>query len=744
MHKSIIGKFMSKKGLYASFWMISIFMVTILIYYTANLAKEVPPLPKQVVSVEGEVLYTYDDIVNGKAMFQQFDLMDYGSLLGMGAYLGPDFTTEFLHKRAEFLNNYYALEYYKKDFVDLDDMQKASIKVKVIEDVKKQTHLMESGVTYTKASAEAYKSNKAYLVEFLTKGDEKRAWRANIIHEDEAKLISAFVDWSQLVSSTVRPTADDGRSWSNNWPNEPLIDQDVTFMSHLVSLIEFLLLWTLTIAIVFLAYEYIFNKEHQDGELAEPLKISEIFPSQEKLLKYIPVVALFVFIQMILGGYLAHIYADPTDHFLISQDILPFNVTRALHTNIAIIWVAIGWLVGGLLIAPIVAGKDLKFPYLVDFLWIALIIVGVGGISGIYLGATGEMRETWFWLGNEGRELLNLGRVWDIGLLIGLVFWFGMVYSTIRNAKGNKLLIGTIIWSAFGIATLYIAGMYPLHKIVPNYTVDDYYRWWVVHLWVELTFELFAAGVIAFLSVALGLVREKTAEKVMLFELTLIMFSGTLGVGHHYWWQGLDEYWIAVGGIFSALEPLPLALLMIEAIKEQNHIKSEGKRFDFGVPFMWLAGSAFLNWFGAGFLGMVINTPTISYYSHGTYLIMPHAHVALLGAFGYISISFIYMTARVNSLAKGLEWNESLSKWAFWLITVGVVIYVIPTMIIGIEQTSTAHTLGYFAARSRELLESMSGWMWFRILPDGMMIIGSLLLLIDTFKKVYLSKRSID
>ncbi|WP_313956748.1 cbb3-type cytochrome c oxidase subunit I [Aliarcobacter butzleri] len=291
------------------------------------------------------------------------------------------------------------------------------------------------------------------------------------------------------------------------------------------------------------------------------------------------------------------------------------------------------------------------------------------------------------------------------------------------------------------IATLYLAGMYPLHKIAPNYTVDDYYRWWVVHLWVELTFELFAAGVIAYLSVALGLVREKTAEKVMLLELGLIMFSGTLGVGHHYWWQGLDEYWIAIGGIFSALEPLPLALLMIEAIKEQNHIKSEGKNFDFGIPFMWLAGSAFLNWFGAGFLGMVINTPTISYYSHGTYLIMPHAHVALLGAFGYISIAFIYMTARTNSLAKGLEWNETMSKWAFWLITIGVIVYVLPTMIIGIEQTSTAHTFGYFAARSRELLEDMSGWMWFRILPDSMMILGSLLLFIDTFKKVYLARK---
>lgn len=741
MGESIMDRFMSKKSLYASFWIVSIFMVTILIYFTANLAKEVPPLPKQVSSVNGEVLYTYDDIVNGKAMFQQFDLMDYGSLLGMGAYLGPDFTTEFLHKRAVFLNNYYANEFYSKEFDALNDMEKNYVKARVIQDIKKQTSLKEEGVLYTEASALAYKANKEYLIEFLTKGDEKRAWRAGIIRADEAALIAAFFDWSQLVSSSVRPTADDGRSWSNNWPPEPLIDQDVTFTSHLVSLIEFLLLWALTIVIVYLAYEYIFNKEHADGELAEPLKITKIFPSQEKLLKYIPIVALFVLIQMVLGGYLAHIYADPTDHFIISQDILPFNVTRALHTNVAIIWVAVGWLVGGLLIAPLVAGKDLRFPKLVDILWVALIVVGVGGLIGIYMGAQGHMRDVWFWLGNEGRELLNLGRVWDIGLVVGLVLWFGMVYSTIRNAKGNKLLIGTIIWSAFGIATLYLAGMYPLHKIAPNYTVDDYYRWWVVHLWVELTFELFAAGVIAYLSVALGLVREKTAEKVMLLELGLIMFSGTLGVGHHYWWQGLDEYWIAIGGIFSALEPLPLALLMIEAIKEQNHIKSEGKSFDFGIPFLWLAGSAFLNWFGAGFLGMVINTPTISYYSHGTYLIMPHAHVALLGAFGYISIAFIYMTARANSLAKGLEWDETLSKWAFWLITIGVLIYALPTMIIGVEQTSTAHTLGYYAARSRELLEAMSGWMWFRILPDSMMIIGSLILFIDTFKKVYLSKK---
>ncbi|MDP7400153.1 MAG: cbb3-type cytochrome c oxidase subunit I, partial [Lentisphaeria bacterium] len=340
-----------------------------------------------------------------------------------------------------------------------------------------------------------------------------------------------------------------------------------------------------------------------------------------------------------------------------------------------------------------------------------------------------------------GRELLNLARVWDIGLVIGLVLWFLMVFSVIRKAKENSVLVGTIIWSAFGIATLYLAGMMPVHKIMPNFTVDDYYRWWVVHLWVELTFELFAAGVLAFVAVALGLVPRKTAERVMLFELTLIMASGTLGVGHHYWWQGLDEYWIAIGGLFSALEPLPLVLLMVEAIRERRHIAQRGAPFAFDVPFMWLAGSAFLNFFGAGFLGMVINTPTISYYSHGTYLIMPHAHVALLGAFGYIAIAFIYLTARANAVANDLEWNEKLSKIGFWLLTAGVLLFSVPTIIIGFHQTEVAAELGYHAARSRETIEAMKGWMWFRILPDAMMILGALAIFYDTLQKTFFAKK---
>lgn len=738
MKQSFLDKFMSRKGLATSFWIIALIMVSALIYYTANLQKEVPPIPQEVKSVNGEVLYTYDDVIAGKAYFQQFDLTDWGSMLGMGAYIGPDFSTDMLHYRAVFLYDFYGMEIYGKKNADLTEVERGAVKERVKQDVKRQTQLLEGTTVYTEASAQAYKWNVEYIKNLLVNGDPERGYRGGVILPEEAEKIAAFFDWGQLVASSLRPGTE--RTWSNNWPGEPLIDQDLNFNAHKISLWEFLILWTLTIVVIYLSYEYLFKKE-PDDKLEDPIQITGIFRSQKKLLKYIPIVAGLFVVQLFMGGYLAHLYTEPSKDFLISQDLLPFNVIRSMHTQIAILWVAVGWLVGGLLIAPWVANKDHKYPWLVDVLWASLLVVAVGSMIGLYMGATGQMRETWFWLGNEGRELINLGRVWDIGLVIGLVFWFLLIISLIRKSATNNPIVSTIIWSAFAIATLYMAGMMPVHKIMPNYTVDDYYRWWVIHLWVELTFELFAAGVIAFFTVSLGLISHKVAVKVMFFELFLISLSGTLGVGHHYFWQGLDEYWIAIGGIFSALEPLPLALMIIEAMKNKRERVYSGENFNFGVPFMWIAGSAVLNWIGAGFFGMMINTPTISYYSHGTYLIMPHGHVALLGAFGYISIAFLYMTSRTNALANNLKWDDKLSKYGFWILTIGALLYAIPTYVVGMEQTRVAMEDGYFAARLRETVESMKGWMWARTLPDGMMILGGLIVFYDLLQKTFLAKK---
>ena len=797
MKESILDKFMTTKWLAWTFWTILVVMVTALVFYTANLWKETPPIPEQVVSVNGEVLYDYDDIAQGKAYFQQYDLTDWGSMMGMGAYLGPDFSTDFFHNRATTLYDLYwaynfgwktllredvELQYMWKEIESfnpnkhLNAIEEGAIKEIVKLDFR-NTLLNEKEVVYTEASTIAYKMNVEYLKNMLLKGDPTRGYPGGIIKdwiathwdtwdviklvtaEEKIAQIAAFVDRSQLVVSSPRINHETGlpeedfRTWSNNWPNEPLVDQDLAWVNHVVSLWEFLILWPMSILVVFLGYNYFFTKDDRK-DLEKPLKVKKMFQSQKNLLWWVPVIALLIVIQMTIGGYLAHIYADPgmpifttnglfptIDH-LFSQEVLPFNVLRSIHTQLAILWIAAGWLVWGMMIAPWVAWKDHKHPWLVHILYVAILFLVVGSVTWLYMGAMWMLPESWFWLGNEWRELINLWRFWDIILVVWLVFWFLLIVSLLKKASVKNPFAAVIVWSAFAIAGLYVAGMIPFHQIMPNFTVDDFYRWWVIHLWVELTFELFAVWVIAFFTVALGLVSSRSAVKLMLFELLLVMLSWTLWVGHHYWWQGLDQHWIAIGWIFSAMEPVPLVLLIVEAWNNYREKAYGSKWFEFGTVFMWISGSAVLNFIWAWFLGMVINTPTINYYTHGTYLIMPHGHVALLGAFGFIAIAFLYLVVRSNSLAKWYEWKTKLANTGFWLLTIWVLLFAIPTLIIWFHQGGVAYDMWYYFTRLHETLTPVTTWIWFRILPDTMMILGWVAIFVDLTWKILFSKKA--
>ena len=736
--------------------------VGIFTYLTVDQIRDVPPIPKEVRGTS--VLYTYDDIVQGKAYFQKYVLMDQGTLLGNGAYMGPDYTAWILHEKIVALQDIYAQEKFGKNYSQLSEGEKVQVDKLVKEDVRQKSILKEGITQITPEHEQAWLKVKPKLVKFLVEGNPQYAWVGGLVKPEEAEKMADFIDWSTLVAVTPRPGMEPEESssvvkslggtltfsgdlnmhptYTNNWPPEPLIGLNANYSTLFWSLIAFMACWTLTIIVMWAFYDY-FLRFDDNKEPSEALKITQLTPMQEKVIKFVPLVPLFFVLQTLLGGYLAHLYADPSHSWIIPQSLLPFNVAREFHLNLAVLWIAIGWLAGGLFVAPLASkGKDFKFPIAVDILWVALVIVGLGGLLGLWLGALGKLPENlWFWLGSEGREYIELGRLWDIGLVVGLVLWFIIVFSTVRKAEKVTPPLQMMIWASFAIAALYMAGMAPLHKIMPNFTIDDYFRWWVVHLWVENTFELFAAGTLAFLTVALGLVSARFATIMMFFEAFLIVAAGTIGTGHHYFWMGEKEYWIAWGGVLSSLEPLPLVILMIEATKEYLHIKKKGEAFPFRMAYLWLAGSAFLNWLGAGFYGMLINLPIVNYYEHGTYFGMAHGHVALLGAFGYISIAFLYFIARANALAKGFHWDEKISNLAFWLTTAGIFFFAIPVLVIGEKQMEWAFNYGYWVARTREVLEGMGLWLWIRILPDLMIVAGAVLLLVDLIYKLYLSKK---
>jgi len=383
--------------------------------FTVNQIKNVPPIPQEVKG--SSTLYTKDDIIQGKAYFQKYVLMDQGTILGNGAYMSPDYTAMFLDKKIRNLQNIYATEKFGKDYSSLSDTEKASVDALVKKDMREVSILKEGTTTITPEHEKAFNQAKEELKEFLVKGNPNYAQVGGIIKPEEAEKIVAFVDWTALTAASPRPGTN--VTYTNNWPPEPRIGLTATYSSMFWSLVSFMAIWTLTIVILWAFYDY-FMKFNADKP-APSLHITSITPMQEKVLKFVPLVPLFFFLQTVMGGYLAHLYADPAHSWIIPQSLLPFNAAREFHLNLAVLWIAIGWLAGGLFIAPIVTkGKDFKFPIAVDILWVALVIVGVGGLIGLWLGALGKLPDDlWFWIGSEGREYLELGRLWDIGIVIG-------------------------------------------------------------------------------------------------------------------------------------------------------------------------------------------------------------------------------------------------------------------------------------------------------------------------------------
>ena len=408
-------------------------------------------------------------------------------------------------------------------------------------------------------------------------------------------------------------------------------------------------------------YERYLNEPDQAPMDPVLAKFRALTPSQKRVWKYFLVVAAVLLVQILAGSIMAHYYSDRASFYGIPVDrYLPFNFLRDVHIQSPIVWIGVSWIGAALFLAPAISGREAKGQaFLVDVLFWATVVVVAGALIGNYLGIMGYIGgKNWFWFGNQGLSYIQLGRAWQIGFFAGLGIWSVLVFRALwptreglvaatRQFWTGRIRLEHLIWaSTVNIALLYACGMIPLTGVEKSFTITDFWRWWVVHLWVEQSFEFFAAAISAYLLMAVGLVSRPLAERSVYLELILIFLGGVLGTGHHLYWAGAPGMWVPLGTMFSFIEVLPLMLLVLEAMTQHRLIKAHGD-FKYGLAYLYIIGAAFWNFVGAGvFGGGLLNAPLVNYYEHATFLTLNHAHTALFGAFGLLGIGLIYFCLR--------------------------------------------------------------------------------------------------
>ncbi len=734
-----------------------VLIFTLIISFTVLLTggywifKDMAPRPLQVVDEKGTVITTQDQIIGGQAVFQKYGLMDYGTVLGHGSYLGPDYTAESLKIYIDGMHEFYAQKEYGKSFADLSDEQKLAIKEKVKAEAKENRYDKEKQVlTLTDAQVYGLTQVRAYYQKVFTEGDgngilpglihetdmpaDGRAW---VGKGSQTQQIADFFFWTAWLSSTKRPG--DTVTYTNNWPYYEEAGNTMSYSAVLWSGVSATLLILFMGLILYFYHRYKLHMEeaYEPGKFPRiDLNAMPLTPSQVKTGKYFMVVSLLFFVQAMFGGLLAHYYIEPHSFYGMDwiADILPFSISKTYHLQLAIFWIATAWLGMGIYVAPLVGGKEPKKQgLLVDILFWALVVLVAGSTVGEWLGFKGLLGNAWYLLGHQGWEYIELGRIWQIVLVVGMVIWLYIVFRAIKSALRKETdkggLTHLLFYASIAVPFFYLFAFF--WNPSTNFTFADYWRWWIIHLWVEGIFEVFAVVVIGFLMVRMGLVTKSSTVRALLFQFILLLGSGVIGIGHHYYYNGSSEIWIALGAVFSALEVIPLTLLILEAYDQYKIMRDGGAAFPYTASFRFLISTAVWNLLGAGVLGFLINLPAVSYFEHGQWLTPTHGHGAMMGVYGMFAIAVLLYSLR--NIVKPEAWNDKLLRISCWGLNIGLAGMILITLLpVGAIQLKTAFDFGYWASRTADFyhLPIVETLMWWRALPDTIFLLFGVLPLV--------------
>lgn len=723
--------------LWMGFGLVLVFSFLVLGWIGTRIYQEMPPIPEKVITTDGETLIDTGEVSAGQNVWQSMGGMEVGSVWGHGSYVAPDWTADWLHREAVFILDHWATEDFGGEFDELDEEQQAQLTARLTKLLRTNTYDPDTNtITIDPIRADAFRANVAHYTSVFSEGNADYAIPAGAISDsDRLHKLSAFFFWTSWSASTNRP--DDDISYTNNWPHEPLIGNRPTGENVVWTGVSIIVLLA---GISAMAWWYASQRDDDEEELtppdSDPLALWEATASQRATIKYFWVVTALILVQMLLGVVTAHygVEGDGFYGFPLSE-WLPYSVSRTWHIQMGLFWIATAWLAAGLFIGPLVSDHEPKGQRLgVNVLFAALLVVVVGSLTGEWLSVQNKLTdEVSFYFGHQGYEYVDLGRVWQIALMVGLLLWLGLMIRVLmpalRQTGQQKQLVALLAVATGAIALFYGAGLtWGRHS---HLSMIEYWRWWVVHLWVEGFFEVFATTVIAFIFMRLNLIRPHLAAAAALLSATIFLSGGIIGTCHHLYFSGTPTVALAWGSVFSALEVVPLVLVGFEATEDLRRSKMSPWVRRYKWPIYFFVSVAFWNMVGAGLFGFMINPPIALYYMQGLNTTPVHGHAALFGVYGMLGIGLMLMCLRV--LIPGKEWKDGLLKFSFWSMNIGLfAMCVLSLLPVGLMQTWASVDQGYWYARSSEFMQTdlMQTLRWLRVPGDTVFFLGAVTLVI--------------
>jgi len=719
------------KRLWFGFVAVLLVSFSVLIWIGTRIYQQVAPIPDRVVSTDGHTVIASGDVGRGQNVWQAMGGMEIGSVWGHGSYVAPDWTADWLHREAVFVLDALARKEFQQDYAVLEPEQQAQMRSRLQSMMRTNTYdPANRTITISPLRGQAFEANLAHFSDVFKQGNVDYAIPPGAVSDPEKlRELASFFFWTSWAASTNRP--DDHISYTHNWPHEELVGNRPTGE---------MIVWTGVSVIVLLGgisgmvwyYASLGSYEVEEQALDEdPLLGWQPTPSQLATVKYFWVVAAMILLQVVLGIVTAHygVEGDGFYGFPLSK-WLPYAVARTWHVQLAVLWIATAWLGAGLFIGPMISGVEPKFQRLgVNVLFGALVFIVAGSMAGEWLSVQNKISgATSFYFGHQGYEYIDLGRAWQIGLFAGLLIWFSLIvrviWPALRKPAEDKSLVLLFLVSTAAIGSFYAAGFaWGQHT---HLTLVEYWRWWVVHLWVEGFFEVFATVVIAIYFAKLRVVRPAHAAQAALLSATIYLAGGIIGTCHHLYFSGTPTVALAFGAVFSALEVVPLTLVAYEALHDLRISRLTSWIRAYRWPIYFFVAVAFWNMVGAGLFGFMINPPIALYYMQGLNTTPVHAHAALFGVYGMLGMGLLLVCLR--ALTTGQQWNNRWLGLSFWAMNLGLFgMCVLSLLPVGLMQTWAAVDKGYWYARSTEFLgtDLLQTLRWLRVPGDTLFALGA-------------------